>query len=124
MHTVDDEWQQVPDEWLSASQRAERGSADDESELSDLSEDEPGISNDSLAAEKDGNSSDSALSEAPSAVEVVEPVEGGPESGDDNNDEGNSEQNGDEDEQEDEFELGLKEAVNLPEGFIEWEAVS
>lgn len=134
MHTVDDEWQAVPDEWLSRNQPpadTRKEAEDDESELSDLSDDEPitASKDDSddappTAGHDSGNSSDSALSEAPSAGEGAGSVDAEQADGDSDGlkDEA-SESDGDE-EQDDEFELGLKEATNLPEGFIEWEAVS
>ncbi|EKC99227.1 hypothetical protein A1Q2_06427 [Trichosporon asahii var. asahii CBS 8904] len=125
LHAVDDEWQQVPEEWLSANQQAESEPADDESELSDLSEEELATvakqDEQTPTAGTDADSSDSALSEAPSAAESIETADGGLEGNVDASDEEAAEQTNGE-EHEDEFELGVKEAANLPEGFIEWEA--
>lgn len=132
LHTVDDEWQQVPDEWLSGGQPvgASKEGADEESELSDLSDEEPGVTahgSDHTAmpkTEKDGSSSDSALSDAPSAVEGAESAAGEQEGADGGIEQEDADCTDAEEEQDDEFEQGLKEAANLPEGFIEWEAVS
>lgn len=141
LHAVEDEWQQVPEEWLVTEQRGASSAqvnGDDESELSDLpdegSEPDPDEGSGDVAPQdaKDSsqNPSDSALSEAPSgdtsesALSFSKGGEGSSSVGQRTDDEldGNDEE--DEMKQEDEFEAMFREDVKLPEGFVEWEAVS
>lgn len=135
LHAVDDEWQQIPQEWLSGDSKAKEKAddhPDDESELSDLPDEESGANSDdnkecvTTKNEPDaGHSSDSALSEIPSAGEVTGSVDEQELPQEDSDGDTRQADEADEDEDEiDEFEQGLKEARDLPEGFIEWEAVS
>lgn len=183
LRNVDDEWQQIPDEWLDstgsrskANAKATKGTAsDEESDLSDLTDEEEHQAQ--LAATQSGQDGpetkkeDSPLSEAPEEEEPIQDLPDNVDAGDDEDDKdykpdpedehddaseaGNNasplpepteqegkkesvdgaspepaqdeEANGqpeDSPAQLDDVQLAVKEAAELPDGFIEWEAVS
>lgn len=164
LRDTEDEWQQVPAEWLgseggeaSKSKRASRSSVgngngnkrklpvdDDESELSELSDEEgPPETNGHSAASselselEDEETEDVAPEEEDGKDDDFSPTSDDPITAKEESDvdmsediakvEEEDEQEGEDDdgeEEEDEIKLAIKAANDLPEGFVEWEAVS
>ena len=115
----EDEWQHVPDQWLATPNKAngtsKKEDSDDESELSELTdEDEHEAELRAAQLNTEGEAEDQ-LTPLPDEEQVK--AEDEPE------EDGEEEESEEEEEEEDEVKLAVKKAQEIPEGFIEWEAV-